>query len=78
MSDNGTPRAPAGNGRNGNGKAVHPAVEAYFRAAPITVPIYAVLTAVVVGSLVMLLAGSDPLRAYAALFQGAFGSGRVS
>ena len=73
MSADGTPQRSAGNGKSGN--ATHPAVEAYFRAAPITVPIYAVLTAVVIGSLVMLLAGSDPVRAYSALFSGAFGSG---
>ena len=49
-------------------------IEAYFRAAPVTVPIYAVLTAVLVGSLVMLLAGANPVEAYLALFDGAFGS----
>lgn len=60
---------------NGNGGGVNAAVEAYFRLAPVTVPIYAVLTAVVVGSLVMLLAGSNPITAYAALLDGAVGSG---
>lgn len=49
-------------------------LETYFRLAPVTVPIYAVLVAIVVGSFVILLAGSNPLRAYNALFQGAFGS----
>ncbi len=57
------------------GSGVHDAVEAYFRLAPVTVPIYAVLTAVVVGSIVILAAGSNPFEAYAALFTGAFGSG---
>ena len=57
------------------GNGTHRAVEAYFRLAPVTVPIYAVLTAVVVGSIVMLLAGSDPVAAYSALFEGAVGSG---
>ena len=57
------------------GNGTHRAVETYFRLAPITVPIYAVLTAVVVGSVVMLLAGSNPVAAYAALFEGAVGSG---
>ena len=51
------------------GNGTHRAVETYFRLAPITVPIYAVLTAVVVGSIVMLLAGSNPVAAYAALFE---------
>ena len=63
-----TPAKPAGNG-------LHNAVETYFRLAPVTVPIYAVLTAVIVGSLVILAAGVNPLEAYAALFRGAFGSG---
>lgn len=58
-----------------DGDAMHRAVEAYFRLAPVTVPIYAVLTAVVVGSLVILAAGSNPIEAYSALFRGAFGSG---
>lgn len=61
--------------RNGNGGGLNAAVETYFRLAPVTVPIYAVLTAVAVGSLVMLLAGSNPVTAYAALFDGAVGSG---
>ena len=52
----------------------HALVEAYFRAAPVTVPIYAVLTAVLVGSLVMLLVGVNPIDAYLALVDGAFGS----
>ena len=59
------------------GNGTHRAVETYFRLAPVTVPIYAVLTAVVVGSIVMLLAGSDPVAAYAALFEGAVGSGNA-
>ena len=57
------------------GNGTHRAVETYFRLAPVTVPVYAVLTAVVVGSIVMLLAGSNPVTAYAALFDGALGSG---
>ena len=55
--------------------SLHNAVETYFRLAPVTVPIYAVLTAVIVGSLVILAAGVNPLEAYGALFNGAFGSG---
>jgi len=50
------------------------AVETYFRLAPVTVPIYAVIVAVLVGSAVMLIAGVDPIRAYTALFRGALGS----
>ena len=57
-----------------NKPTTHALVEAYFRAAPVTVPIYAVLTAVLVGSLVMLLVGANPAEAYLALFDGAFGS----
>ena len=57
------------------GNGAQRAVETYFRLAPVTVPLYAVLTAVVVGSIVMLLAGSNPIAAYAALFEGAVGSG---
>ena len=61
-------------GRGGRG-GWHGAVETYFRLAPVTVPIYAVLTAAAVGSLVMLLAGANPVTAYGALLEGAFGSG---
>ena len=59
------------------GARIHPAVEAYFRLAPVTVPIYAVITAVLVGSLVMLGAGANPIEAYGALLDGAVGSGRA-
>jgi ABC-type uncharacterized transport system permease subunit len=48
-------------------------VQAYFRLAPLTVPIYAVLTAVVVGSVVILAAGRNPIVAYGALLDGALG-----
>ncbi|MPZ73695.1 MAG: ABC transporter permease [Nitriliruptorales bacterium] len=60
---------------NRSGDGVRRAIETYFRLAPVTVPIYAVLTAVVVGSVVILAAGSNPIDAYAALFRGSFGSG---
>jgi simple sugar transport system permease protein len=40
----------------------------------ILIPILAVITAVLAGSLFMLLNGFDPLSAYGGLFQGAFGS----
>ena len=58
--------------KNGNG--ANRAVETYFRLAPVTVPIYAVLTASVIGGLIMLLAGVNPLKAYGALLHGAFGT----
>ena len=61
--------------RGESGGGVHRAIETYFRLAPVTVPIYAVLTAMAVGSLVMLAAGSNPIEAYAALFRGSLGSG---
>jgi simple sugar transport system permease protein len=67
----------AGNGGNGREGSLGNVVETYFRLAPVTVPIYAVLTAVVVGSLVMLAAGFNPVRAYVALFDGALGSPRA-
>jgi len=41
------------------------------------VPILAVFTALVVGALIILLAGGDPLAAYRGLFQGAVGSARA-
>ena len=49
-------------------------VETYFRLAPVTVPIYAIAVAVVLGSLVMLATGADPIEAYRALLSGAVGS----
>jgi simple sugar transport system permease protein len=52
---------------------LHGAVERYFRLAPVTVPIYAILVAIVVGGLVILASGANPVVAYAALFRGAFG-----
>ena len=55
-------------------RRVHGAIETYFRLAPVTVPIYAVLLAVLVGSVVMIVAGANPLEAYAALWRGAFGT----
>lgn len=49
-------------------------VESYFRLAPVTVPLYALLVAVLVGSLFILGAGGDPIEAYGALLAGAIGS----
>jgi general nucleoside transport system permease protein len=41
------------------------------------VPILALLTALVLGGVLMLVFGDDPIRAYNGLLQGAFGSGRA-
>ncbi len=49
-------------------------LEAYFRLAPVTVPLYAILVASLVGSLFILGAGGNPLVAYSALLEGALGS----
>ncbi|WP_448613827.1 ABC transporter permease [Modestobacter sp. URMC 112] len=49
-------------------------LEGYFRLAPVTVPLYAVLVASLVGTLFILGAGADPLTAYGALLEGAVGS----
>ena len=49
-------------------------LETYFRLAPVTIPFYAILVACLVGSLFILGAGANPLVAYGALLDGAFGS----
>ena len=49
-------------------------VEAYFRLAPVTVPLYAILVAVALGGLVILGAGGNPAEAYRALVVGAVGT----
>ncbi|MCW2635126.1 MAG: Nucleoside transporter, permease protein 1 [Blastococcus sp.] len=49
-------------------------LERYFRLAPVTVPLYAILIASLVGAVFIIGAGSNPLTAYAALFDGALGS----
>ena len=49
-------------------------LEGYFRLAPVTVPLYAVLVASLVGTLFILGAGANPLTAYGALLDGAVGS----
>lgn len=43
----------------------------------LTVPVLAVVTALVVGGLVMLVAGGDPLLAYLGLWEGAFGDAKA-
>ena len=47
---------------------------AYQRMAPVTVPLLAIVTALVVAAVAVMAAGSDPLTAYGALIEGAFGS----
>lgn len=49
-------------------------LESYFRLAPVSVPLYAILLASLVGSLFILGAGGNPLVAYSALLDGALGS----
>jgi general nucleoside transport system permease protein len=44
---------------------------------PLLVPALALLTALVLGGLLMLVFGDDPLMAYRGLLEGAFGSGRA-
>ncbi len=44
---------------------------------PVTVPLFALFTALVVGAGIILLAGGDPVEAYRALFSGAFGDTRA-
>ena len=48
--------------------------QAYFRLAPWTVPLYALLLAMFLGGIVILLTGRNPFTAYRALIGGAFGS----
>jgi len=40
----------------------------------IRVPLLAILSALLVGAVILLVSGADPLKAYAALFKGAFGN----
>ncbi len=49
-------------------------VSTYQRLAPVTVPLLAIVTALVVAGVAVLAAGADPLEAYGALIEGAFGS----
>jgi simple sugar transport system permease protein len=46
-------------------------------ARALLVPVLAVFTALVVGAVIVILAGGNPLAAYLGLFQGAFGSARA-
>lgn len=49
-------------------------LERYFRLAPLTVPLYAILIASLVGTLFIVGAGANPVTAYTALVNGALGS----
>jgi simple sugar transport system permease protein len=50
-------------------------LRAYFSLQPILVPICAILLAVLVGGVIILMVGDNPLTAYWALLRGMFGSG---
>ncbi len=52
----------------------HRILDRYFAAAPVLVPLYAIVLAVAVGAVLMLLIGENPLEAYWALARGMFGS----
>jgi simple sugar transport system permease protein len=54
--------------------AAHRALDQYFAAAPVLVPVYAILLAFVVGGFVILAIGDNPFEAYWALIRGMFGS----
>ena len=43
---------------------------------PLVTPALAILTALIIGAIVMLLSGDNPLQAYFGLFKGAFGSAK--
>lgn len=52
-------------------------LHAWNRLSPITIPLLSLFTALVIGAFVIRLAGGDPIEAYLALFEGAFGSQRA-
>ena len=54
--------------------AAHRLLDQYFGAAPVLVPVYAILLAFVVGGLIILTIGDNPFEAYWALLRGMFGS----
>ena len=43
----------------------------------VSVPLFAVILAILIGAVILVVSGADPLRSYAALAQGAFGSGQT-
>jgi general nucleoside transport system permease protein len=55
----------------------NPFIRAWSGLAPITVPFFAVFTALLIGAGAILLAGGSPVEAYRALFLGAFGGTRA-
>ncbi len=67
-------RPPEGRGPAGERRGAVALLETYHRLAPVTVPLYALLLALLVGAVVMLAAGANPFEAYGALFAGAFGN----
>ncbi len=46
----------------------------YVAITPVVVPIYAIMLAMLLGAVVILLAGGNPLEAYGALIRGAVGT----
>lgn len=54
---------------------LHALLTRYFDVQPVLVPVYAIVLAFAVGSLVILAVGENPLAAYWALLRGMFGSG---
>ncbi len=65
---------PEGRGPADERRGAAALLETYHRLAPVTVPLYALLLALLVGAGVMLIAGANPFEAYGALFAGAFGN----
>lgn len=57
-----------------NRTPVHRLLDVYFAAAPVLVPFYAIVLAVLVGGVIMLAIGENPIEAYWALLRGMFGS----
>jgi simple sugar transport system permease protein len=43
----------------------------------VSVPLFAVILAMLIGAVILVVSGADPFRSYAALAQGAFGSGQT-
>lgn len=66
--------APGPAAAPGERPSVHRILEWYFRAAPVLVPVYAILLAFAVGAIVILAIGENPIEAYWALLRGMFGS----
>ena len=52
-------------------------IRAWTSLSPVTIPLLSLFTALVIGAFVIGLAGGDPITAYLALFEGAFGSTRA-